>query len=79
MSDQDRKGSVGESEQVRERTIKVAQNVAESEKGKKQAEADKRIYIQQQEALAGWGRPAVRNRRGTVTGHLESAVVLDKK
>src|SRR6476659_8714448 len=49
MSDQDRKGSVGESEQVRERTIKVAQNVAESEKGKKQAEADKRIYIQQQE------------------------------
>jgi len=55
VSDQDRKGSVGESEQVRERTIKVAQNVAESEKGKKQAEADKRIYIQQQEALATIG------------------------
>jgi len=55
VSDQDRKGSVGESEQVRERTIKVAQNVAESEKGKKQAEADKRIYLQQQEALATIG------------------------
>ena len=55
VSDQDRKGSVGESEQVRERTIKVAQNVAESEKGKKQAEADQRIYIQQQEALATIG------------------------
>ena len=55
VSDQDRKGSVGESEQVRERTIKVAQNVAESEKGKKQAEADKRIYVQQQEALATIG------------------------
>jgi flotillin len=55
VSDQDRKGSVGESEQVRERTIKVAQNVAESEKGKKQAEADKRVYIQQQEALATIG------------------------
>jgi len=55
VSDQERKGSVGESEQVRERTIKVAQNVAESEKGKKQAEADKRIYLQQQEALATIG------------------------
>jgi flotillin len=55
VSDQDRKGSVGEAEQVRERTIKVAQNVAESEKGKKQAEADKRIYVQQQETLATVG------------------------
>lgn len=55
VSDQDRKGSVGEVEQVRERTIKVAQYLAESEKGKKQAEADKRIYVQQQEALATVG------------------------
>ncbi|HET7811523.1 MAG TPA: SPFH domain-containing protein [Steroidobacteraceae bacterium] len=55
VSDQDRKGSVGEAEQVRERTIKVAQNVAESEKGKKQAEADRRIYVQQQETLATVG------------------------
>ena len=55
VSDQDRKGSVGEAEQVRERTIKVAQNVAESETGKKQAEADKRIYVQQQETLATIG------------------------
>jgi len=55
VSDQERKGSVGEAEQVRERTIKVAQNVAESEKGKKQAEADRRVYVQQQEALATIG------------------------
>jgi len=55
VSDQDRKGSVGEAEQVRERTIKVAQNLAESEKGKKQAEADKRVYVQQQETLATIG------------------------
>src|SRR5690349_23011767 len=39
VSDQDRKGSIGEAEQVRERTIKVSQHLAESEKGKKQAEA----------------------------------------
>jgi len=55
VSDQDRKGSVGEAEQVRERTVKVAQYLAESEKGKKQAEADKRVYVQQQEALATIG------------------------
>jgi flotillin len=55
VSDQERKGSVGEAEQVRERTVKVAQYLAESEKGKKQAEADKRIYVQQQEALATIG------------------------
>ena len=43
VADQDRKGAVGEAEAVREKTIKVAQNVAESEKGKKQAEADQRV------------------------------------
>ena len=55
VSDQDRKGSVGEAEQVRERTVKVAQYLAESEKGKKQAEADKRVYVQAQETLATIG------------------------
>jgi flotillin len=55
VSDQDRKGSIGEAEQVRERTIKVSQHLAESEKGKKQAEADQRIYVQKQETLAAIG------------------------
>jgi flotillin len=55
VSDQDRKGSIGEAEQVRERTIKVSQHLAESEKGKKQAEADQRIYVQKQETLATIG------------------------
>jgi flotillin len=40
---------------VRERTIKVAQHLAESEKGKKQAEADQRVYVQKQETLAAIG------------------------
>jgi flotillin len=55
VSDQDRKGSIGEAEQVRERTIKVSQHLAESEKGKKQAEADQRVYVQKQETLAAIG------------------------
>jgi flotillin len=52
---QDKMGSVGEADATREKTIKVAQYVAESEKGKKQAEADQRVYVQQQETLATIG------------------------
>jgi len=29
-------------------------------------------------ALASWGRPSIRNYRGTVTGDIRGAVVLDK-
>ncbi len=49
---QEKKGSIGEAEATRERTIRVAENVAESEKGKKKAEAEQRVYVQQQETAA---------------------------
>jgi flotillin len=52
VAEQERFGEVGEAVAVKEKTIKVAENVAESEKGKKAAEADRRIYIQGQEAGA---------------------------
>ncbi len=55
VAEQDKKGAIGEAEATREKSIKVAQNVAESEKGRKQAEADKRVYVQQQETLATIG------------------------
>lgn len=58
---QEKLGSIGEAEATRERTIRVAENVAESEKGKKQAEADQRVFVQQQEAAATIGE-AVANR-----------------
>src|SRR5262245_21928795 len=80
VSDQDRKGSVGEAEQVRERTIKVAQNLAESEKGKKQAEADKRIYVQKQETLATIGETeATRDMTIRVAQNEASSVQGQKK
>ncbi len=63
VANQDKLGSIGEAEAVRERTIKVAQNVAESEKGKKAAEAGQRVYVQQQETSASVGEAeAVRER-----------------
>jgi flotillin len=65
VSEQDKKGSVGEAGAMKEKTIKVAQNVAEAEKGKKQAEADKRIYVQAQETLATIGE-AEANRDMTI-------------
>jgi len=55
VAEQDKKGAIGESEATREKQIRVAQNVATSEKGQKQADADKRVYVQQQETLATIG------------------------
>jgi flotillin len=52
VAEQDKVGAIGQSEANREQTIRVAQNVAASEKGKKQAEADQRIYVRSQEAQA---------------------------
>jgi len=61
VAEQEKKGSIGEAEATREKTIRVAENVAESEKGKKKAEADQRIFVQQQETEATIGE-AVANR-----------------
>jgi flotillin len=48
---------------VREREIRVAENVAQSEKGKKAAEADRRIFVQQQETEAAVGEAAAMRER----------------
>jgi flotillin len=61
VAEQEKMGSIGEAEATREMTIRVAENVAESEKGKKKAEADQRIFVQQQETQATIGE-AVANR-----------------
>ncbi len=65
VADQDRKGSVGEAEATREKTIKVARESGRIGKGQKQAEADKRVFVQQQETLATIGE-AEANRDMTI-------------
>lgn len=55
VAEQEKKGAIGQAEAEREKVISVAQNVAESEKGKKQADADRRIFVQQQETAAAIG------------------------
>ncbi len=52
---QDKTGAIGQAEAFREKEIRVAENVAQSEKGQKTAEADRRIFVQQQETEAAIG------------------------
>ncbi|MGB0678142.1 MAG: flotillin family protein [Polyangiales bacterium] len=63
VAEQDKVGSIGEAEAVREREIRVAENLAQAEKGRKAAEADQRVYVQAQETLAAVGEAeAVRDK-----------------
>ena len=55
VSEQEKHGAIGEAEAGREKEIKVAENLAQAEKGKKQAEADRRVFVQQQETTATIG------------------------
>ncbi len=61
VAEQEKLGAIGEAEATKVKEVRVAENVAESEKGKKKAEADQRIYVQQQESEATIGE-AVANR-----------------
>jgi len=58
VAEQEKLGAIGEAEATKVKVVRVAENVAESEKGKKKAEADQRVYVQQQEATATIGEAA---------------------
>jgi len=55
VAEQEKLGAIGQAQASKEKDIKVAENLAESEKGKKRAEADQRIFVQQQETEAAIG------------------------
>lgn len=55
VAEQEKLGAIGEAEATKVKEIRVAENVAESQKGKKKAEADQRVFVQQQEAAATIG------------------------
>jgi len=65
VAEQEKIGEIGQAEAMREKTIRVAENVAQSDKGRKAAEADQRVFIQQQEAAAAIGE-AEANRQKTI-------------
>ncbi len=55
VAEQEKHGAIGQAQASREKEIKVAENLAEAEKGKKKADAERRIYVQQQETAAAIG------------------------
>ncbi len=52
VAEQEKLGAIGEAEANREREIRVSESLAAAEKGRKKAQADQRIYVQQREAEA---------------------------
>ena len=80
VAEQVKLGDIGESSANKEKDIRVAENVAQSEKGQKQAEADRRIYVQQQESKAAIGEAdANREMEIKVAENLALAVKGKKK
>ncbi len=80
VAEQDKLGAIGETSANREKDIRVAENLAQSEKGQKEAEADRRIFVQQQEATASIGEAnANREMEIKVAENLAEAVKGKKK
>ncbi|MBN1276311.1 MAG: flotillin family protein [Deltaproteobacteria bacterium] len=52
---QEKHGAIGQAQATKEKEIRVAENIAEAEKGKKKADAERRVYVQQQETSATIG------------------------
>ncbi|MDD3147242.1 MAG: SPFH domain-containing protein [Candidatus Riflebacteria bacterium] len=52
VAEQQKLGAIGESVANKERAIQVAKNLAEADKGEKESEADRRIFVQKKESLA---------------------------
>jgi flotillin len=80
VAEQEKVGAIGESEARREREVRVAENLAQSEKGKKKAEADRRIFVQRQESEAVIGETeAKREQEVRVAENLAEAEKGKKK
>ncbi len=80
VATQDKTGAIGEAEAVREKDVRVAENVAQAEKGKKTAEADMRVYVMQQETSATVGEAeANREKEIRVAENMAESVKGQKK
>lgn len=80
VAEQQKLGAIGEAHANREKDIRVAENVAQAEKGKKSAEADQRIFVQQRESEAVVGEAqANRSKEVGVAENLAEAVKGKKK
>ena len=75
VSEQEKVGAIGQAEANREKEIRVKENQAESVKGRKKAEADERVFVQQHETTASIGEAeATRNKDIKVAENLAESV-----
>lgn len=79
VAEQEKIGAIGQAHANREKDVSVAENEAESLKGKKKAEADQRIFIQQQETAASIGEAAANRERAISIAENDAAAVKGKK
>ena len=79
VAEQEKFGAIGQAEATKVKEIKVAENVAESEKGKKKAEADQRIIVQQQETEAAIGEAEAYRNKEIKVAENEAEAVKGKK
>ncbi len=52
VAEQEKLGAIGQAQATKEKEIRVAENLAEAEKGKKRADAERRVYVAEQESQA---------------------------
>lgn len=71
VAEQMKLGAIGESEANREKEIRVAENVNQSEKGIKKAESNRRIFVQQQESDAIKGENLAKGEMANSEAQLE--------
>ena len=79
VANAERDGAVGSAEADRAREIQVAENMAQAEKGKKAAEADQRVYVNEQEAIAVEGENSSQAQIAIVNADLAEAEALAKQ
>jgi flotillin len=73
VSNAERDGAIGSSLARREKEIQVADNNAQAVKGQKQAEADRRTFVEEQEALAIGGENTAKESIAKSNAQLEIA------
>ena len=79
VANAERDGAVGSAEADRAREIQVAENMAQAEKGKKAAEADQRVFVNEQEAIAVEGENSSQAQIARVNADLAEAEALAKQ
>ena len=79
VANAERDGAVGSAEAVRAREIQVAENMAQAEKGKKAAEADQRVFVNEQEAIAVEGENSSQAQIARVNADLAEAEATAKQ